>query len=246
MVLLLLLCTIYHIHTSTLLTDQDINNLYKQYVKPYQVAENETRYVPLPMHKNILSWKWEGRDFPRVISLLEFERFIKEHTITSKKALAINGIDDPEWLCLPTTHIRGISYEQDKRYDLHTFNLDEHDFDFVMVNQTLEHVYDPVLCLKNIYKHMKSGGILYFNVPANSVPHDTPFHHFTGFTPVGAGAVAKAAGFEILHIGQWGNQAFLHKMFETLNFLDYRSIENDIGRNDFRYPVITWVFAQKK
>ena len=91
---------------------------------------------------------------------------------------------------------------------------------------------------------MRPGGILYFNVPANSIPHDTPFHHFTGFTPVGVGAVVKAAGFEILHIGQWGNVGYLKKMFETHKFLDYRAVENP-GLNDFNCPIIAWVFAKK-
>ena len=71
-----------------------------------------------------------------------------------------------------------------------------------MLNQTLEHLYDPILCLNNVFNHMRTGGILYANVPAVNIPHLTPFHYYTGYTATGLGAVVKSAGFEILKIGQ--------------------------------------------
>ena len=113
-----------------------------------------------------------------------------------------------------------------------------------MVNQTLEHVYDPILCLKNIYKHMCPGGILYFNVPVNNIPHDTPFHYYTGYTPVCLGAIVKEAGFTILSIGQWGNLDYLQKMYIDLDWPDYTHF-NNTAANDFQRPVIAWIFAIK-
>ena len=146
---------------------------------------------------------------------------------------------------LPTQELVITEYKKDtNKYDLQTLDLEEKDFDFVIVNQTLEHVYDPVLCLKNIYNHMKPGGILFFNVPTNGIPHSIPFHHYTGFTPVGVGVIVKAAGFRILSIGQWGNLEYLKKLFETNSFTDYRALRNP-GINDFRCPIITWIFAIK-
>ena len=243
---LLALASAHNMLVGKHVTEHDIVMIYKKFVKPYQTEANKSRYIPLPMHKNnIPNWAWKGRDFPRVISLLEFERFVNEHNLSSAKALALNSHHDPEWHYLPKKEIVAISYDDDKRHDLHTLDLAQKDFDFVMVNQTLEHVYDPVLCLKNIYNHMRSGAILYFNVPATSIPHTTPFHHYMGITPVGAGAIAMAAGFNILHIGQWGNEPFLTKMFKDYTFHDYQCMGENIGLNDFRYPVITWVFAQK-
>ena len=58
---------------------------------------------------------------------------------------------------------------------------------------------------------MRKGGILYFSVPANNIPHETPFHYYTGITPTGAGAMVRAAGFKILSIGQWGNFGYIKK-----------------------------------
>ena len=184
------------------------------------------------------------RDFARVIAVLEFENFVTSNNISAHKGLAINGTD-PEWSYLPECAITSIDYEKDPvNYDLHTLNLPEKDFDFVMVNQTLEHVYDPICCLKNIYDHMVPGGILYLNVPANNIPHSTPFHYYTGYTPTGLGAVVQAAGFEILSIGQWGNLEYLKKMFETNDWPDYRALQNP-GKNDINCPIITWIFAKK-
>jgi len=227
------------------LTDQDIQEIYTNYVEPNDNRDNMFRYEPLPQGKNNTFWPWEGKGFPRVIALLEFERFVTETKLSCKKGLAINGLD-PEWHYLAAQEIVQIAYSKDpNKYDLHILNLPEKDFDFVMVNQTFEHVYDPIRCLENIYKHMRPGGILYFNVPANTIPHDTPFHHYNGFTAVGIGAIARAAGFKILRIGQWGNSGYLQEMHKTNRWPDYRQFTSP-GINDMKCcAAIVWIFAIK-
>ena len=239
-----LICIILYSNADVYLSDNDINEIYNTFVKPNYNDEYKMRYVPLPLHKNNSSWRWEGKDLPRIFALLEFDRFVSMHHISCNKGLAINGLD-PEWNYLPHKKIVQIEYTDDpKKYDLHILDLPEKNFDFVMVNQTLEHVYDPIRCLKNIYNHMVFRGILYLSVPANNIPHATPFHHYTGFTPVGLGAAVKAAGFKILSIGQWGNLEYLKKMFDTHSWPDYRQFKNPVI-NDMDCPVITWIFATK-
>jgi 2-polyprenyl-3-methyl-5-hydroxy-6-metoxy-1,4-benzoquinol methylase len=124
----------------------------------------------------------------------------------------------------------------------------EKDFDFVMLNQTLEHVYNPVQCLENIGKHMKSGGILFVNVPTINKLHEMPYNYYTGITPVGLGIILKSAHFDILHIGQWGNRTYLNKLFtqETWPSLRDMKKEKNPGLNEYDVPVITWAFARKK
>ncbi len=231
-------------NAKTHLSDADINAIYNTFVKPNYSNEYKMRYSPLPLHKNNLPWRWEGKDLPRIFALLEFERFIVKNKIHCNKGLAINGLD-PEWNYLPYKKIVQIEYaDNPEKYDLHTLNLSQKDFDFVIVNQTLEHVYDPIRCLENIYNHMAPGGFLYLNVPANGIPHATPWHYYTGYTPVGLGAIVKAAGFEILSIGQWGNLEYLKKMFDTNSWPDYLQFTNP-GLNDMDCPVIAWIFAVK-
>lgn len=228
----------------------DILSIYNQFIKVNENPSYKNRYIPLPMEKNNKQWRWEGKDFPRVISVLEFERFIKEHKIIANKALFIDTTNDPEEEFITCKSRTTIRYEDDPvNHDLHRLNVPEKDFDFVMLNQVLEHVYDPIRCLQNLYNHMRTGGILYLNAPANNIPHSTPYHHYTGFTPTGLGAVVQAAGFKILSIGQWGNLAYLKLLFSNNTWPDYREVaalEPNPGINDFNCPVIVWAFAQKE
>ncbi len=242
--LLFLICLGIKINSVDQISDKEIQEIYDLYVKPNLNDSYMLRYVPLPIEKNNKSWNWKGKDLARIIPILEFERFIKDNNISCKKGLAING-PDAEWEYLEANKVVIIDYvDNPDKYNLHSLNLDEKDFDFVTVNQTLEHVYDPIKCLKNIYSHMLKGGILYFNVPANNIPHSTPFHFYTGFTPVGIGAIVKLAGFEILSIGQWGNLEYLIKMNQMRYWPDYLQFQNP-GFNDPNYPISTWIFARK-
>jgi hypothetical protein len=112
-----------------------------------------------------------------------------------------------------------------------------------MVNQTLEHLYNPILALQNIYNYMAVGGLFYANLPVCNIPHDTPIHYYTGITPTGLGAMLKLAGFSILKIGQWGNVAYFKQMFDN-KWSDYTYSDNP-GYNDMDCPLITWCLAVK-
>jgi SAM-dependent methyltransferase len=229
------------------LTNEDIKKIYQKFIVPNLNNEYRLRYAKLPVEKNLQFWSWENKDFPRVIALLEFEKFIKERNIISKNALAINGENDPEWHYLQTEKITPINYiDNPSNFDLNNLILDRNDFDFAMCNQTLEHVYDPITCLENIYKYMKKGGIIYLNMPGNSIPHDTPIHFYTGFTAAGVGAIVQAAGFKILSIGHWGNQEYCEKSHKESRWPDYKELQSQ-GLNDIhRTPDIVWVFAIKE
>ena len=227
------------------LTNQEIKEMYDTYIVVNHTEEYKNRYVPLPLYKNTLPWRWEGKDVPRVFALLEFERFVTKNKLTSRNALAINGIHDPEWYYLPHAKITEWNYEGDCiKYDLHTVDLDGKNYDFVMLNQVLEHVYDPIRCLINVYRHMSSGGIVYLNVPSNSVPHSMPYHFYTGYTPIGLAAIIKLAGFNLLSVGQWGNAEYLNVVQRSHSWPDYTYSKNP-GLNDIGNPVIVWAFAVK-
>jgi len=231
-----------------MLSENDINKIYNNYVEVNYTQEYANKYVPLPLQFNNKKWKWEGKDFPRVISLLEFREYMSDHNMTFNNVLSFNGKDDPEYEYLKYTNYQNYNYIDDtENYDLHRLNLDRNDFDFVMINQTIEHLYDPILCLKNIYKHLRNGGMIYVNVPSNNIPHSTPFHYYTGITPTGLGAMVKLAGFDVIKIGQWGNEAYFKQMFDNI-WSDYRhmqGITDEAGYNDVNCPIITWCFAIK-
>ena len=231
-----------------ILTPQDIESIYSNHVTVNYTDEYKVRYHPLPIERNNRKWRWEGKDFPRVISLFEFDRYVYKYDFKIDNLLLFNGVGDPEMEYLEgrVKSVHDYNYIDNKtKYDLHQLDLDRRDFDFVMFNQTLEHVYNPYLVLKNVYDHMKSGGYLYTNVPACNVPHSEPVHFFTGYTPMGLAATAFQAGFKILEIGQWGSEGYLHALFSrNPGWADYRQFNNP-GLNEMQNPVITWGLFKK-
>jgi len=226
-----------------------IQELYKQFITVNYTDEYKNRYVDLPLYKNNKKWKWEGKDFPRVISLLEFETFIKKYDFNIKNLLIFNFDSDPELEYLEgrVSNIDNINYEDDViNNDLHSLNLSNKNYDFVCLHQTLEHVYNPHQCLSNIKDHMKVGGYLYINVPACNAPHSEPYHYFTGFTPMGLVAIAHQLDFEILEVGQWGNVEYHIKLWSrTPGWSDYTQLDNP-GLNQIENPIITWILLRKK
>ena len=228
-----------------MLSDSKIEELYEEHIKVNYTEEYKNRYHPLPVDKNNKNWKWEGKDFPRVISLLEFERYINKYNFQIDKLLLFNGQDEPETEYLKGRYkqILNINYENNpEKYNLHDLQINHDNFDFVSLNQTLEHVYNPYTCLTNIKKYMTKGGYLYINVPACNVPHSEPFHFYTGYTPMGLAALAHETGYEILEMGQWGNKEYLGRLFGITGqrwWADYTMLENP-GINEIENPVITW------
>ena len=85
---------------------------------------------------------------------------------------------------------------------------------------------------------------MYCNVPVINIPHMTPYHHYSGITPVGLGALVTAAGFKIETLGAWGNKEYILKLFDNLDWPDYRQLLSP-GQNDPGHEVITWVVATK-
>lgn len=222
----------------------DINNIYYRFIKPKQGTEYLNRYSTLPLHLNNKNWRWEGKDLPRVMSVLEFSKFSSENNLSFENVLSFNGINDPEYEFIRFSNIKNYNYLDDtEKYDLHKLELDENNFDFFMCNQTLEHVYDPCLVLRNIHKYLKKDGILYCNVPCINMAHDTPHHHYAGFTPTGLGCVVSQAGFEILDIGFWGNTEYINFMMNNNDWPDYTKINN--YSSEINKEVICWVFAKK-
>jgi hypothetical protein len=217
-----------------MLTETQVIGIYQSVEVP-QYSEACTKY-------NNKNWKWENKDFPRIPSLIAFNDMVCEFNLLSKKMLTFNALSDPELEYLKTDLIHNILYDSDKiKNDIHSFNFADKDYDFVMVNQTLEHIYNPFKALANIHNHMCTGGYIYLNVPCVNIPHSMPNHFYTGFTATGLGALVTECGFKVLRLGQWGNMAYLTKLF-IKGWTDFRE---NIWDNDKNCPIICWVLAKK-
>jgi len=205
--------------------------------------------VYIPMYDRPLielddgNWRWEGKAFSRIPCLIEFRKIVEELGLCPKNMLVLNGAHDPEIEYTPSDRIVHGSHDEDPlKYDLHTMDLEEKTFDFIMCNQTLEHLYNPFKAMEVIHSHLEEGGLFFANAPVNNIPHDTPFHFYTGFTAVGIGALMVESGFDILKLGQWGNLKYLQDMFKN-KWLDYKESS---WENDPKCPVECWVLARKK
>lgn len=223
---------------------EDIERIYRGYVRVNDNPEYLERYVPLPLERNTRRWQWEGKDFPRVIAVLEFERLVRDKHFG--RVLVFNGGgDDPEVDCIQPDYTLCVDYNPaTEENDLHTLDLPQKLFDLILLGQTLEHLYDPILALFNLFQHLTPGGYLFTSAPVINISHSTPFHHYTGFTPTGLGCMCSSVGFDILHIGQWGNREYIRLLFGTRTWPDYLALGDDI-HNEFDNPVCTWILARR-
>ena len=114
----------------------------------------------------------------------------------------------------------------------------------ILKTYLLEHLYNPVLCVQNVYNQLVKGAYFYCNVPTLNLIHGYPENFITGFTPVGLGCLLKQAGFEILEIGQWGNLEYIESVFFKNNwpFLSNSPIPT---HNIFERPCQCWILARK-
>ena len=227
-----------------ILSNEQIESIFDKFVKVNYTEEYSSRYDKIPFNRLKNPKFWIGKDAPRLFAILEFSKFIKKNRLSFEKTLSFCS-HDPEFDYFKTKEVNHFNYSDDPHnYDLHQLNIPGEDYDFVMLNQTLEHLYNPLLCLKNIYKKLRKGGILYINVPACNIPHMTPIHFSTGFTPMGLATTIAMAGFELMEVGQWGSLAYTLKLFSENRWPDYEDINRN-GHNDINCPVITWAFARK-
>lgn len=90
--------------------------------------------------------------------------------------------------------------------DGHAPEFAEGTFDVIIASDSLEHLKDDELALKNWYRILKPGGKAFILVPAYQAlwsSHDIINHHFRRYTNGGLQAKVKAAGFRVVQSGYW-------------------------------------------
>jgi len=195
--------------------------------------------------------KFANWDFPRPASLFDFEDWIEKYNLKNVDKLLVTGPDDYEITYLNVKSKTVIEYEATynvtiSKNDLHVFDLPEKDHDFCIVAQTFEHLYNPFICIKNIYDHLRPGGHLYISVPIINIPHLIP-HHFWGITPIGLCMLGESTGFEVKECGFWGNKQYTDYLM-THNWWPHADqVKNQSGiiENVFHQQVNTWVLLKK-
>jgi hypothetical protein len=224
-----------------LLTQDEINDVYYQYVAINNTDEYNQRYTTLP--KSTIEWQWDNKDFPRVIIVLEFLRMVQKYNLHSETMLIFNNYDDPELQCIPTRGQIFTNNYQDG-LDLHMFKPSLKQHDFAILSQTIEHLYNPYLCLENIRRSLMDGAYIFCSVPVVNILHNANDTMMTGMSPLGLGCMFRSCGFKLIEIGQWGTNEYINFIFKNHYWPSYNHISSYV--NEFNNPVQTWVLAIKE
>jgi len=197
---------------------------------------------------------WKNKDFPRCVCILDFKEWSLKYFGGGNHVFSHLGYThegDPELDFIKSLRRTRLDYPP---YDLHTIfkgganeNLKE-TFDFFLFNQTLEHLYNPFLAVKNIYDMVKPGGFVFTSVPTLNIPHLMPFH-FNGFTPMGLALLFLSCGFEVIEVGQFGNEDYIKQLWKTHEWPDYTFLKsvatNGEIQNEERNVCQCWILAKK-
>jgi len=163
-------------------------------------------------------------------------------------ALSISGSGFLTNLACAHAHTVDASYPEHNMVDLQ-FNNDS--FDLVVSDQVLEHVSgNPFTAISESFRVLKPGGICIHATVMLYQIHGYPSDYWR-FTPDALELLCEESGV-IIESGGWGNRYIW--LLNYLGLIEGFSVPesrfhpyNAIARfNEWRYPVVTWVVAQKK
>jgi len=224
----------------------DLLDLYNKKVQ--KDAAYFKKYEIIDYHKDgkIENW-WSGKDYPRIPCILDFKEWIIKYNIEPTKLLYTCESDFELNYVFPRSKYL-LTYDPNNGSgDLHTFSLNETDFDFCLFSQTLEHLYHPLQALEQINKHLQKGAYVFTSVPTINIPHLTPIH-FSGIYPMGLAVLFETSGFEILEMGQWGNIHNINYIFTHHEWPDceyMKSAGNGFITNEEKNVCQCWCLAKK-
>jgi len=230
-------------------TEEEINQIYnisvkksESYFSMHDTLKDSEKILLDDVFSHPL-YKWDTRDYPRAMAILDFRDWIEKHGIISKN-MAYTHPDDPELKLIKYENSTSLVYDPNKNIgDLHLLN-DQKKYDFFLFNQTLEHLYNPYVSVKNIYNSMIDGGYVFTSVPTINIPHSTPIH-FNGLNPMGLSMLFKTCGFEIIETGQWGNNEYINSIFTNHSWPGYSGLSESGRKNQELNVVSCWILAKK-
>lgn len=224
-----------------------IEQIYYNDVKLHPSYFEKYKKVPeYPGQKESGGWNkhngWRGHDFPRVWCILDFIEWTSQIELSGH--IGVTDDEDPELEFVENRFSKKtvLSYPP---YDLHEEIKTDENFDFFLFSQTIEHLYNPYLAIRNIRNVMKPSGLVFTSVPTINIPHMTPVH-FGGYTPMGLASMFILNGFQVVKMGQWGNHDYISKIFEKHTWPDFYELANENGEvtNEERNCSQCWILAR--
>lgn len=156
-------------------------------------------------------------DCARFFSFLAFYDFLSSFnfdTITSLKVAVVSGGQEPELSLLPSNSVIDIlSYEDNPAiwnlnyiWDSDVYLDYFGKYDFVICEQVLEHVNDPMIALTNISRLLHPNGVLHISVPAINGIHGLPNYCYSGFSQSLVHHISSLVNLSVVSSGSWGNK----------------------------------------
>lgn len=135
----------------------------------------------------------------------------------------------------------------DSIMDGHYLAFRDNVFDFVIIDQVLEHVHYPAKVLQESYRVLKKYGYIVVGTPMLVPIHAAP-HDFWRFTPSGLEILMKNAGFSNISTYSWGNKLavreYLNCTYKGTNS-HKKWVKLLKAPNDPEFPIVCWGFGQR-
>lgn len=224
-----------------LLNETVINQVYEKYIK--KDSKYFERFIDYKKYFTDDEYKkYKNIDPPRFISLIDFKQWINKYKLNIVDKMLITCSSDYELNYVKAKKCILASYPP---HDLHTLNLEEKEFDFIIFNQTVEHLHTPIIAFNKLYSHLKPGGYLYTTMPTINIPHMVP-NHYGGMTPIGLCSLGLSCNFQICECGYWGNLKYIEYIFSNNDWPGIEDILEDgkLTHND-TCQAQTWVLFKK-
>jgi SAM-dependent methyltransferase len=111
----------------------------------------------------------------------------------------------------------------DVLYDGQKFPFDDNDFDVILCNQVLEHVFNPADFLNEIYRVLKPGGKLLLSVPFVWDEHEQPWD-YARYSSFGLVVLLQRSGLKIIEHRKLG--ADVSAIFQLANAYLFKITQN--------------------
>ena len=193
----------------------------------------------------------EKINFSRVCTLADFKKYISDLNENFKKVAVISGSEnEPELKYCNYDHLDILDFNPES--DL--FNLDNEwqdifqsnfgyskfykkdNYDLVLCNQVLEHIYNPFQAIKNIHFITKKNGYAWISIPTINCIHGEPYFYSSGYHPRYLERLCLDVGFEVKFIGAFGNRKYLSYAVNG-KWMSHNELKRGFrAKRDFAFP----------
>ena len=121
-----------------------------------------------------------------------------------------------------------LNRKADYLYDGIYFPFSDGEFDSVVANQVLEHIFSPDIFLSEISRVMKKSGYMLITVPFIWDEHEQPFD-YARYSSFGLNHILEKHGFEIIEFKKSAND--IRAIFQLVNIYIYKKTFTKTSHN---------------